>query len=320
MAYDVFLSYSRRDSPMFERVRDTLCAVGLIVWTDENLKPGTPSWKNAIEKAIEQASCLVVLLSPDSKDSVWVERELEYASSHNIPIFPLLIRGTEKTAVPFELGNIQRADIRHDYAGGMRALVTGIGQQLAIPNLIQRIDKATRPIQHVSRGAKWRPPRLALWILLLLMVCGASAFRWWYEGNLPNTALAAQDDEAASLAAVILIYDVESLTLVNQTGENVNVSGLNFVQTVSLFSSDEWADSSRAVYALAVGDCLQVWQREAGFYPAPSFCRYRQAWRSLSSGHIFWREAFDVWSSGMLVATCPAAVNFQQMCVLRLRP
>ena len=65
----LFLSYSRADSDTMGRVREALTGEGLSVWTDENLTPGTPSWKQAIERAIEDAGCQnglqLILLMPE---------------------------------------------------------------------------------------------------------------------------------------------------------------------------------------------------------------------------------------------------------------
>lgn len=121
---DIFLSYSRRDSRLMRRVRADLRAEGFNVWTDENLKPGTPSWMQGIEAAIGSAMCIIVLLSPDSRKSEWVEKELSTAKIHRKQIIPLLARGDERTSVPILLSNTQYADVRTEteYKRRMRDL------------------------------------------------------------------------------------------------------------------------------------------------------------------------------------------------------
>jgi hypothetical protein len=52
-----------------QAVRDDLVANGLSVWTDEGIHPDTISWKESIEEAICEAGMLLVLLSPDAKES-----------------------------------------------------------------------------------------------------------------------------------------------------------------------------------------------------------------------------------------------------------
>lgn len=130
----VFLSYSRKDSEIMRRLRDDLRAGGLTVWTDENLQPGTPSWKDSIEGAIEQAGALAVILSPDAKQSVWVERELDYARNQGVRIFPVLARGDSRKAIPLELSSAQWVDLRSeaDYVAGVQKLIGAIAEHLRL--------------------------------------------------------------------------------------------------------------------------------------------------------------------------------------------
>ncbi len=112
---DIFLSYSRKDREIMLRIRNDLRMNEITVWTDENLTPGTPLWRQAIENAIENAGCVVVILSPDAKQSPWVQRELDYATTQDKPIIPLLVRGDERTAIPLTLISAQWADLRQNY-------------------------------------------------------------------------------------------------------------------------------------------------------------------------------------------------------------
>jgi predicted regulator of Ras-like GTPase activity (Roadblock/LC7/MglB family) len=132
----IFVSYSRKDSEMMQRIVADLKAAGLAVWTDANLTPGTRAWKLEIEKAIESAGALVAILSPDAKASEWVDRELEYARIHDKRIFPLLVRGDIASAVPFELVSSQRLDISASerYQAGITSLIDALRQHLNIPN------------------------------------------------------------------------------------------------------------------------------------------------------------------------------------------
>lgn len=112
----VFLSYCREDFDIMHRVRDDLWEAGMRVWTDEELQPGTPSWKIAIERAIEEAGGLVVILTPDAKGSAWVREELDYARVQSVQIFPVLARGDERKSVPFGFSGAQWVDLRSEAA------------------------------------------------------------------------------------------------------------------------------------------------------------------------------------------------------------
>lgn len=112
MHYHVFLSYSRKDTPVMKFLLRDLSGAGLNVWTDEGIEPGTSSWQRAIETAILHACCVVCILSPDSAKSDWVREELNFARTHQKQIFLMLARGDERTAVPFGYSSYQWGDIR----------------------------------------------------------------------------------------------------------------------------------------------------------------------------------------------------------------
>lgn len=132
--YHIFLSYSRKDTEISERVCNALRASNLKVWIDtDELKPGTASWRKEVQKAIEQAGCVVVLLSPDAKESKWVEAELDYAETQEKLIMLVLVSGTKSTSVPFGFTLSHLIDIsQNDFDSEMRKLVLSIRKQLKL--------------------------------------------------------------------------------------------------------------------------------------------------------------------------------------------
>jgi formylglycine-generating enzyme required for sulfatase activity len=117
MNYDIFLSYSRRDNDIMQRIRDHLREAGFAVWTDEGIETGTRSWKRAIEEAIRSAECVVCIFSPDANQSEWVRAELDFAELHGKRIYPVLARGDQRSAIPFGFASMQWVDIRNDFSG-----------------------------------------------------------------------------------------------------------------------------------------------------------------------------------------------------------
>jgi hypothetical protein len=145
-----FLSYSRKDTDIMFRVRDTLRAEGFNVWTDENLTPGTQQWNKEIQQAIANAAGIVVLLSPSSNESEWVANEIAYARTHNLEVFPILIRGEEHESVPIELIRVQRIDIRVRFLAQMQNLVDVMQEE------IRRLDQ----IEDVKSSEESEVPEL----------------------------------------------------------------------------------------------------------------------------------------------------------------
>lgn len=119
----VFMSYSRRDEAAMQRIAAFLRKQSINVWVDnEKLVPGTPIWEVEIEKAIKNASAVIVILSPDSKDSEWVRREISLADQYHTRIFPVLVHGDEESSITLRLITRQYVDIRRNEDVGLDSL------------------------------------------------------------------------------------------------------------------------------------------------------------------------------------------------------
>lgn len=150
MVGPVFISYSRKDDPIMQRVVKSLRKQGIKVWVDnEKLIPGTPIWEEEIEKAIISAGAIVVLLSPDSKKSPWVRREVTLADQHSTRIFPVLVRGDPGSSITIRLITRQYVDIRQNEELGLNSLSTAISSYLQI--LEAREQRAIEAAEKLSR-------------------------------------------------------------------------------------------------------------------------------------------------------------------------
>ena len=101
----VFISYSRKDRPAVEALRDDLRAAGFEAYLDlHDVFPGEP-WQQRLGKLIEMADSVVFALSPDSVISEIVDWEVNEAERLSKRIFPVIIRDTDTDCVP---GRIKR--------------------------------------------------------------------------------------------------------------------------------------------------------------------------------------------------------------------
>ena len=55
---------------------------------------------------VKGAGCVIAILSPDAKDSEWVNEELGYAKIRKLRIFTVLARGDESNALPLGLTGV----------------------------------------------------------------------------------------------------------------------------------------------------------------------------------------------------------------------
>ncbi len=91
----LFISYSKRDIEFARRLRSALQDRGFAVWMDEAKLVPSERWWPTIEQNILSASGFIVIMSPNSRRSRWVEREILVAEREDVdkPIFPVLLAG-----------------------------------------------------------------------------------------------------------------------------------------------------------------------------------------------------------------------------------
>jgi non-specific serine/threonine protein kinase len=105
----VFISYSRKDLAFVQRLAKDLKAAGLDSWYDlSGLEIGS-RWGKEIQNSIQQSQYFLVVLSPDSIASEWVEKEFLFATSHQLKIIPILHVACE---LPMWCINLQFIDLQ----------------------------------------------------------------------------------------------------------------------------------------------------------------------------------------------------------------
>ena len=95
---NVFFSYSSDDRSIVDRIKDGIEAraggdVDIYIY-EEDPQPGTPTWTKA-KNRIREADLFLVLVTPNSQDSDWVQQEAGFADE-KVPIVPILRDTPEK--------------------------------------------------------------------------------------------------------------------------------------------------------------------------------------------------------------------------------
>ena len=71
-----FISYSSKDREFVGRLRADLQVAGVNIWIDQTgLKAGTRDWEQAVRDAIRNAHAVVLIASPNSRQSQPVKGE-----------------------------------------------------------------------------------------------------------------------------------------------------------------------------------------------------------------------------------------------------
>jgi len=89
----VFISYSTLNSKFAQQLADKLRKEGFNVWIDNSQLRSSDNWWKSIVLAIRESSAFIVIMTPDAKESKWVQREVTLADVWNKPIFPILLGG-----------------------------------------------------------------------------------------------------------------------------------------------------------------------------------------------------------------------------------
>jgi hypothetical protein len=90
----IFISYSHRDTNYAHGLANNLQNIGFEIWIDERLDYGS-QWPLEIQKQLDSCDAFIIIMTPRSYASEWVQSELQRAKRKLKPIFPLLLEGDE---------------------------------------------------------------------------------------------------------------------------------------------------------------------------------------------------------------------------------
>ena len=143
---DIFISYAREDRDRAETLANVFAALGWSVWWDRNIIAGQ-AFDHAIEAALEEAKCVVVLWSRHSIQSEWVKNEAAVAVERDV-LVPAMI---DDIKLPLEFRRKQTANLT-DWTGdhthsGFDALCQGVRTTLASEPLSPLVPHQPRKLK-----------------------------------------------------------------------------------------------------------------------------------------------------------------------------
>ena len=124
-SFDAFLSYHSGDAEWVARLKAALESNGIRVWLDsEQIRPGD-LFPGALARAIDEVRCVVLVLSPGSIASSWVEEEYTLALARRCHVIGALIDDVEP---PGFLAGRTWVDFRDEgqFAPSIQQLIFGI--------------------------------------------------------------------------------------------------------------------------------------------------------------------------------------------------
>ncbi len=105
---NVYLSYDPSAQTRAEELRRILRAQGYRPWIDRSPVAGQ-AWHVEIDAAIDHADALIILLTDEAADSVYLTYEFAYAKGGKIPVFAIIF---DDVRLHPSLLNVERFDIR----------------------------------------------------------------------------------------------------------------------------------------------------------------------------------------------------------------
>jgi len=189
MESPAFVSYSRKDYYFAESLAFHLLRQGVPVWLDvRDLEPGK-DWERSLEEALDAATTVVLVASPDSMGSPHVRDEWERALRQGKRI---VIARVRRARIPDELLASEIVDFRRAFGRALRALVATLHAAAGGPHVAAR------------QGPAWIgvPPWIAL--MALTLAIPSLAFISFADWN-PDPSLKAPDLVQLAMIPVLAV-------------------------------------------------------------------------------------------------------------------
>ncbi|NJD01552.1 MAG: toll/interleukin-1 receptor domain-containing protein [Ruminiclostridium sp.] len=127
----VFISYNHKDEEFVEKLCQKLIQHNVPVWRDKWQLQLGDSIINSVQKALEKASFVCFVLSKNSVNSKWVEREITASLVREIEekkfsILPLVI---DDCKLPLFLRDKLYADFRMDFDSGVKMILNAVANK-----------------------------------------------------------------------------------------------------------------------------------------------------------------------------------------------
>lgn len=120
---EVFISYSRKDSSFVEKLEAALKQNDIRSWRDKREMELGVDIPHDLKNAIASSQYFCIIVSKNSTESKWVERELRWAKRYRKPIIPIII-DEKLQKIPFSLKLINYSDFRKiPFDEGVRKLI-----------------------------------------------------------------------------------------------------------------------------------------------------------------------------------------------------
>ena len=165
----VFISYSRQDMALVDRLQTALSSRGIKTFVDRNDIEKGEAWWARISQLITEADTIVFVLSPSSVDSQVCADEIAFAERLNKRLIPIVVRDLNGRNVPLALARLNyiwfienvSTNASGDFEPACNDLVRALENNLPwirehtrLGSLAERWQARKRPADLLLRGAE----------------------------------------------------------------------------------------------------------------------------------------------------------------------
>jgi len=345
----LFISYTRKDEPFVQKLAAALEGCGVSLWYDRKGIGAGSQWEAELLNALNKVDLLLLILTPESLQSVWVKREWELALKQSKPIFPILYTPLVQPLPP-ELAGIQHLDFNkfptfEAFVNAVLDELRAFGFRPSRDYVNSTAIEPTPPINWTKWAVIWA---VVVGLLTVLATVAAPYISHLLENEPTPTAIAAvSPSPSATMAApenpistvsptsiaatdsasptstpidesrpliTVLFEGVDSLTLVLH-----NPSALQdvLIRTAS-FEEDVFATFNLDNYLpnLTANTCLR-YVRNNTQTPLPQLCDPSRTFeQEFSAVDIFWHDDSSNRPEDLVVEVTPAdgGASLKQIC------
>ena len=283
MNYDVFISYSRKDSKTAEEVYSTLTAAGLNCFIDKEGIAAGADFPEILANRIDESGVFLLLASKNAYQSKFTKNEILHAFKHKRSgcIIPYLIDDTPMPSdLEFLLGNVNWVDSK----------VKRISE---LPEIVR--NALANPEKGTVGGRKVKKSKLGWIVVPLLLVAIAGVLlllrkNHEQQNSIDTARMAARADQAALNAS---IARVDSLINLSSALEKEDAIGTTVQQIDALHEAGNELVRTDSIKNLHSSD------EYAGMFAVDLAPRNRTIQAKLDSIHTAWKEysmdSYDLW-------------------------
>lgn len=156
MGYDIFISYSRKDSQIVRQFLSEIAKTDYTMWIDEEGIYSGEQFKTKIVRAIKNSSIILFFSSVNANASEWTVKEIGYALKKNKTIIPIRLDDCEyDDSIDFDLVNIDfiKYDREH-FEQTVERLITSIETHLrpSTSGTLSSSEDGSNPTTTLSPG------------------------------------------------------------------------------------------------------------------------------------------------------------------------